>query len=78
MELILHTFFLERGMYMGRSRGQRSRGKNKSSLPQVPKELKTDRMSEEYAEELNNQLSREEQALSNAANQRKQENSTFK
>ena len=63
---------------MGRSRGQKARDRNKNSLPQVPKELKMDRMSEEYAEELNNQLSREEQALANAANQRKQGNSTFK
>ena len=74
MELILHTFFTERGMYMGRSQGQKTRDRNKSSLPQVPKELKMDRMSEEYAEELNNQLSREEQALANAANQRNQGN----
>ena len=74
MELILHTFFTERGMYMGRSRGHKTRDRNKSSLPQVPKELKMDRMSEEYAEELNNQLSREEQALANAANQRNQGN----
>lgn len=74
MELILHTFFIERGLYMGRSRGQKARDRNKNSLPQVPKELKMDRMSEEYAEELNNQLSREEQALANAANQRNQGN----
>ena len=49
-------------------RGHRTRDRNKSSLPQVPKELKIDRMSEGSAEELNNQLSREEQALANAAN----------
>ena len=55
-------------------RGHKTRDRNKSSLPQVPKELKMDRMSEEYAEELNNQLSREEQALANAANQRNQGN----
>ena len=47
---------------MGRAQGHKTRDRNKSSLPQVPKELKMDRMSEEYAEELNNQLSREEQA----------------
>ena len=57
---------------MGRAQGHKTRDRNKSSLPQVPKELKMDRMSEEYAEELNNQLSREEQALANAANQRNQ------
>ena len=59
---------------MGRSRGQKSRDRNKGSLPQVPKNMKTDRMSEEYAQELQNQLSREEQALANAANQRNQGN----
>ncbi len=59
---------------MGRSHGHPSRGKNKGSLPQVPKNMKYDRMSEEYAEELNNQISREEQALANAANQRVQGN----
>lgn len=59
---------------MGRARGQKSRGSNKSSLPQVPKNMKYDRMSEEYAQELNNQISREEQALANAANQRNQGN----
>ena len=59
---------------MGRAQGHQTRDRNKGSLPQVPKELKMDRMSEEYAEELNNQLSREEQALANAANQRNQGN----
>ena len=75
MELILHTFFYLRGVCTWVVlRGQKTRDRNKSSLPQVPKELKMDRMSEEYAEELNNQLSREEQALANAANQRNQGN----
>ncbi len=57
---------------MGRSRGQKSRDRNKGSLPQVPKNMKYDKMSEEYAAELENQLDREERALSNAANQRVQ------
>ena len=57
---------------MGRSRGHNSHGRNRGSLPHVPQNMKTDRMSEEYAQELNNQLSREEQALANAANQRNQ------
>jgi hypothetical protein len=74
MELILHTLLPERGMFMGRAQGHKTRDRNKSSLPQVPKEMKMDRMSEEYAEELNNQISREEQALANAANQRNQGN----
>ena len=42
---------------MGRAQGHKTRDRNKGSLPQVPKEMKMDRMSEEYAEELNNQLS---------------------
>ena len=36
--------------------------------------MKYDRMSEEYAAELNNQVSLEEQAWANAANQRVQGN----
>lgn len=59
---------------MGRSRGGRSRDKNKASLPQVPKNMKYDRMSEEYAEELTHSVSLEEQAWANAANQRVQGN----
>ena len=57
---------------MGRAQGHKTRDRNKGSLPQVPKNMKTDRMSEEYALELNNQISLEEQALANAANQRNQ------
>ena len=57
---------------MGRPQGHQTRDKNKASLPQVPKNMKYDRMSEEYAQELNNQVSMEEQALANAANQRRQ------
>ena len=53
---------------MGRSRGSRSRDKNKGSLPQVPKNMKYDRMSEEFAAELNNSVSLEEQAWANATN----------
>ena len=57
---------------MGRAQGHKTRDRNKSSLPQVPKNMKYDRMSEEYAQELETQISREERALSNAANQRVQ------
>lgn len=57
---------------MGRAQGHKTRDRNKSSLPQVPKNMKYDKMSEEYAAELENQLDREERALSNAANQRVQ------
>ena len=55
---------------MGRSRGSKSRDKNKASLPQTPKNIKYDRMSEEYAAELNNQVSLEEQAWANAINKK--------
>ena len=66
-------FILLKGVFdMGRSRGSKSRDKNKASLPQTPKNMKYDRMSEEYAAELNNQVSLEEQAWANAANQRVQ------
>lgn len=60
---------------MGRSRGHSSRGKNKASLPQVPKNLK-----EEKHEEFSNELSLEVQARANAANQRTHNNKhqTFK
>lgn len=59
---------------MGRSRGGRSHDKNKNSLPQVPKNLKYDRMSEEFAAELTQSVRLEEQAWANAANQRVQGN----
>lgn len=59
---------------MGRAQGHKTRDRNKGSLPQVPKNMKYNKMSEEYAAELENQLDREERALSNAANQRVQEN----
>jgi len=37
---------------MGRSRGQKARDKNKNSLPQVPKNLKSDGLDVEYSREL--------------------------
>jgi hypothetical protein len=57
---------------MERTRGHKKRDKNKSSLPQVPKEVKyeTDGVYEEYSEELADQADREAQARANAANQR--------
>ncbi len=57
---------------MGRAQGHKTRDRNKNSLPQVPKNMKYDKMSEEYAAELENHLDMEERALSNAANQRVQ------
>ena len=59
---------------MGRAQGHPSRGKNKASLPQVPKNMKYDRMSEEYAEELIHSVSLEEQAWANAINPSSQGN----
>ncbi|WNS76627.1 YfhD family protein [Bacillus sp. DTU_2020_1000418_1_SI_GHA_SEK_038] len=55
---------------MGRSRGQRSRDKNKASLPQVPKNMKSDGIDEEFSQELADQADLEAQARANAANQR--------
>ncbi|MBS2772533.1 YfhD family protein [Anoxybacillus sp. PDR2] len=37
---------------MGRSHGQRTRDKNKASLPQAPKQLKSDGLDVEYSREL--------------------------
>lgn len=76
MELILHTLFIEGFLDMGRAQGHKTRDRNKGSLPQVPKNMKYDKMSEEYAEEQNRQISLEEQALANAANQRVQGSKT--
>ncbi|MGG1401425.1 YfhD family protein [Bacillus salipaludis] len=55
---------------MGRSHGHGSRGSNKASLPQVPKNLKSDGIDEEYSAELADQADLEAQARANAANQR--------
>jgi len=74
MEQCFILYLLKGVLFMGRAQGHKTRDRNKSSLPQVPKNMKYDRMSEEYAQELNNQISREEQALANAANQRNQGN----
>ncbi|AIE59137.1 YfhD family protein [Bacillus methanolicus] len=55
---------------MGRGRGQKSRDKNKASLPQVPKNLKSDGIDEEFSTELADQEDMEALARANAANQR--------
>lgn len=55
---------------MGRSRGQRTRDKNKATLPQVPKNMKSDGINVEFSQELADQADLEAQARSNAANQR--------
>ncbi len=61
---------------MGRSRGQKSRGNNKSSLPQVPKNMKSDGIDVEFSQEVADQADLEAQARSNAANQRVKAKST--
>ncbi|MDE3838011.1 YfhD family protein [Bacillus methanolicus] len=55
---------------MGRGRGQRTRDKNKSTLPQVPRNLKSDGVDEEFSVELADQEDMEALARANAANQR--------
>lgn len=55
---------------MGRSRGQKSRDKNKAALPQVPKNMKSDGIDVEFSQELADQADLEAQARANAANQR--------
>jgi hypothetical protein len=68
---VSHYHSTERGLFsMGRSRGHNSRDKNKASLPQVPKNLKSDGIDEEYSRELADHEDLEAQARANAANQR--------
>jgi hypothetical protein len=55
---------------MGRSHGHKTRDKNKGSLPQVPKNLKSDGLDVEYSAELANREDLEAQSRANAANQR--------
>lgn len=55
---------------MGRSQGHKTRDRNKASLPQVPKNMKSDGIDVEYSRELADQEDLEAQARSNAANQR--------
>jgi hypothetical protein len=55
---------------LGRAHGQKTRDKNKNKLPQVPKQLKSDGIDEEYSRELADQEDLEAQARANAANQR--------
>ncbi|OLS36799.1 YfhD family protein [Bacillus sp. MRMR6] len=59
---------------MGRAHGHKTRDKNKGSLPQVPKNMKTDGVDEEYSAELADQADLEAQARANAANQRVRNN----
>lgn len=55
---------------MGRSHGHKTRDKNKATLPQVPKNMKSDGVDEEFSQEIADQADLEAQARANAANQR--------
>jgi hypothetical protein len=57
---------------MGRqsSHNRKTRDRNKGSLPQVPKNLKSDGIDVEYSQELADDADLEAQARANAANQR--------
>lgn len=70
---VFRTFCPKGVLKMGRGRGQRTRDKNKASLPQVPKNLKSDGIDEEFSIELADQEDMEALARANAANQRVKE-----
>ncbi len=55
---------------MGRANSNKKRDRNKGSLPQVPKNMKSDGIDEEFSTELADQEDLEAQARANAANQR--------
>ncbi|RAK15564.1 YfhD-like protein [Anoxybacillus vitaminiphilus] len=59
---------------MGRSRGQRTRDKNKATLPQVPKNLKSDGLDVEYSQELADHEDLEARARAQAAGIRQNKN----
>ncbi|MCM3764834.1 YfhD family protein [Neobacillus niacini] len=55
---------------MGRAHGHKTRDKNKASLPQVPKNMKSDGHDVEFSKEMADGADMEAQARANAANQR--------
>lgn len=55
---------------MGRSRGQKSRDRNKSSLPQVPQNMKADGIDTEFNRELADSDDLQAAARSKAADKR--------
>jgi hypothetical protein len=55
---------------MGRAQGHKTRDKNKASLPQVPKNMKSDGYDVEYSAEFADHADLEAMARANAANQR--------
>ncbi|WP_077620855.1 YfhD family protein [Bacillus sinesaloumensis] len=58
---------------MGRAQGHKTRDKNKASLPQVPKNMKSDGRDVEFSRELADQDDLEALARSNAADARAKE-----
>ncbi|QOR67078.1 YfhD family protein [Cytobacillus suaedae] len=59
---------------MGRSHGHKTRDKNKATLPQVPKNMKSDGIDEEFSRELADQDDLEAQARADAADRRQGKN----
>lgn len=59
-------------LLMGRSQGHKTRDRNKASLPQVPKNLKSDGNDVEFSKEMADGADLEALARANAANQRVQ------
>jgi hypothetical protein len=59
---------------MGRGHKHKTRDKNSATLPQTPKNLKSDGVDEEFSREIADQADMEAQARANAANQRQQTN----
>jgi hypothetical protein len=57
-------------LIMGRAQGHKTRDKNKASLPQVPKNMKSDGRDVEFSRELADQDDLEALARSNAADAR--------
>lgn len=57
---------------MGRAQGHKTRDRNKASLPQVPKNMKSDGIDVEFSREMADGADLEALARANAANQRVQ------
>ncbi|MFB6468355.1 YfhD family protein [Cytobacillus sp. Hz8] len=59
---------------MGRAQGQKTRDRNKASLPQVPKNLKSDGLDVEFDRDLADHEDLEAMARSKAADERGKRN----
>lgn len=74
--MVFLTFFIRKGfMNLGRAQGHKTRDKNKASLPQVPKNMKSDGLDVEFSRDLADHEDLEAMARSNAADRRAKENS---